>query len=103
MIPDFADERINKKIAKMKSDDYGQAEYIIAPGIRMKIFAFDSSIELYFWDVRGKFAKIEYDPEPYCWLLDGWCHTGISSGKLMEFFMSISDDLTMWLLWNQIL
>lgn len=105
MIPDFADERINEKIRRMMIEKYGRADYIVALGIKMTFFAMSSTIELYFWDIRGKFAKVEYDldDEPYCWMVDGWHHTGISSAKLMEYLMSLSDELGEWLLWNRIL
>lgn len=104
MIPDFADERINKKIAKFRSNGAGMTDYIIACGIRLKVFVAEDYTELIFCDVRGKFARIEYSrDETFCWITDGSHSRHILSAKLMEYLMSLSDDLAMWLLWNRIL
>lgn len=106
MIPDFADEAINKKIAKMKLAGAGRAEYIVASGIRLIIYVLGDIIELSFWDIKGKFAVASHyfdeGPSRYA-TVDVHHYVLTSSAGLMEYLMSLSDELGEWLLWNRIL
>jgi hypothetical protein len=111
VIPDFADESINAAIAGADHDDVEAYEFDICHGFNGYLYLDYAQpilkirrIEF----VRDRYrsipiATIEYDCVTMCWLVDGTKHTGISGAALMDYLMSLSDELGEWLLWNRIL
>lgn len=102
----FADEALNKRFEKISLDRIGRIEIHITTEIRLVIYALDNLIEFGFYNNSfGKIASkmLWVNGSETCYTNYGHHSRNMSSPKLMEHLMSISDNLGEWLLWNQIL
>lgn len=104
MIPKFADERLNEVVSSAYSDNWIPHTFDICDQFSGILHVGFGVIELKIKRNKKLIARIEYGyPETYCWSITNGNCIGIYQGILMEHLMSLSDDLAMWLLWNQIL